>query len=382
MKEVSCMFKKEELRTPILLGIVVLFGVIVYHLLANFTETLNSISSIIGIFSPIIGGFVLAFLLNIPMKAIELRLLKNIKMKASLKRALSLMLTLVLVVGFFTISVYFVLPQLIHSLQQLQLESSNDYLLQLAIFFQEQFIQLNLSDDFVNQILAIWETIVNGVTTFMLRIAGNALGAVSGVITVVFNAIISSVLGLYILLSKEKLSQTFRKVFYAFTPKEFCDQAAKYINIINNSFENFIRGQIVEAFILGVICYIGMLIFGFEYPLVISFLVGITNIIPLFGPYIGAVPAFLLLVIINPTQALWFILFLVILQQIESNLIYPRVVGSNMGISGFWIIFAVVVGNSLFGMIGILLGIPLLSSLYIIVKEIANNRLKEKNIVI
>lgn len=376
------MYTKEEMKRPILVSIVILFAIIAYHLIDNFDTTMSSLASIFGIFSPIIGGFVLAYLLNIPMKAIELKLLKKVKLKPSLKRVLSLVLTLVLVIGFFTVSVYFVLPQLISSLQQLQIEASTDYLSQLAAFFQEKFDQLNLSDDLINQILAVWETIVNGATTFMLSIADKALGAVSGIIAVVFNAIISTVLGLYILLSKEKLTQTFKKVFYAFTPKDFCDQATKYLRIINSSFENFIRGQIVEAFILGVVCYIGMLIFRFEYPLVISFLVGLTNIIPLFGPYIGAIPALLLLVIINPIQALWFVLFLIVLQQIESNLIYPRVVGSNMGISGFWIIFAVVVGNSLFGILGILLGIPLLSSLYVIVKEIAEKRLKEKHIVV
>ena len=376
------MYTKEEMKRPILVSIVILFAIIAYHLIDNFDTTMSSLASIFGIFSPIIGGFVLAYLLNIPMKAIEFKLLKKVKLKPSLKRVLSLVLTLVLVIGFFTVSVYFVLPQLISSLQQLQIEASTDYLSQLAAFFQEKFDQLNLSDDLVNQILAVWETIVNGATTFMLSIADKALGAVSGIIAVVFNAIISTVLGLYILLSKEKLTQTFKKVFYAFTPKDFCDQATKYLRIINSSFENFIRGQIVEAFILGVVCYIGMLIFRFEYPLVISFLVGVTNIIPLFGPYIGAIPALLLLVIINPIQALWFVLFLIVLQQIESNLIYPRVVGSNMGISGFWIIFAVVVGNSLFGILGILLGIPLLSSLYVIVKEIAEKRLKEKHIVV
>ena len=376
------MYTKEEMKRPILVSIVILFAIIAYHLIDNFDTTMSSLASIFGIFSPIIGGFVLAYLLNIPMKAIELKLLRKVKLKPSLKRVLSLVLTLVLVIGFFTVSVYFVLPQLISSLQQLQIEASTDYLSQLAAFFQEKFDQLNLSDDLINQILAVWETIVNGATTFMLSIADKALGAVSGIIAVVFNAIISTVLGLYILLSKEKLTQTFKKVFYAFTPKDFCDQATKYLRIINSSFENFIRGQIVEAFILGVVCYIGMLIFRFEYPLVISFLVGVTNIIPLFGPYIGAIPALLLLVIINPIQALWFVLFLIVLQQIESNLIYPRVVGSNMGISGFWIIFAVVVGNSLFGILGILLGIPLLSSLYVIVKEIAEKRLKEKHIVV
>ena len=376
------MFTKEEMRKPIIASLVILFGIIMYHLIDNLGETMDTIAYILGIFSPIVGGFVLAYLLNIPMKTIELKLFKNLKVKTGIKRALSLVTTLLLVIGFITLSIYFVLPQLINSIQQLQIEATTDYFKGLETYFKEKVVQFNLSDDIVNQILAIWTSIVNGATNFILSIADQALNVFGGLITVVFNTIISMVLGIYILLSKERLFSTFKKVFYAFTPKKFCDQSTKYIHIINHSFENFIRGQILEALILGVVCYIGMIIFRFEYPLVISFLIGITNIIPLFGPYIGAVPSLLLLVIVNPVSALWFILFLIVLQQIESNLIYPRVVGSNMGISGFWIIFAVVVGNSLFGILGILLGIPLLSSLYVIVKEIAERRLKEKNIEI
>lgn len=376
------MYTKEEIRKPILVGLVAIVGIIVFHLLDNFTSVLDFLSNIFTVFSPIIGGFVLAYLLNIPMKAIEDNLFKKVKIKQGLKRSLSLVLTIVLVFGFIVLSISFVLPQLIASLQQLQFQATAENFAQLESLVEDLFIQLNLSDEIVNQILTIWTSIVSGATDFMLSLADQALNGVSSLLSVIFNTIISVVLGLYILLSKERLATTFKKAFYAFTSTSWCDRSTKYIKIVNHSFENFIRGQVVEAIILGIVCYIAMLIFGFEYPLVISFLVGITNIIPLFGPYIGAVPSFLLLLIVNPISALWFIVFLIVLQQVESNLIYPKVVGSNMGISGFWIIVAVVIGNSLFGIVGILLGIPLLSSVYVIVKEVAEKRLNEKNITI
>ena len=376
------MYTKEEIRKPILVGLVAIVGIIVFHLLDNFTSVLDFLSNIFTVFSPIIGGFVLAYLLNIPMKAIEDNLFKKVKIKQGLKRSLSLVLTIVLVFGFIVLSISFVLPQLIASLQQLQFQATAENFAQLESLVEDLFIQLNLSDEIVNQILTIWTSIVSGATDFMLSLADQALNGVSSLLSVIFNTIISVVLGLYILLSKERLATTFKKAFYAFTSTSWCDRSTKYIKIVNHSFENFIRGQVVEAIILGIVCYIAMLIFGFEYPLVISFLVGITNIIPLFGPYIGAVPSFLLLFIVNPISALWFIVFLIVLQQVESNLIYPKVVGSNMGISGFWIIVAVVIGNSLFGIVGILLGIPLLSSVYVIVKEVAEKRLNEKNITI
>lgn len=376
------MYTKEEIRKPILVGLVAIVGIIVFHLLDNFTSVLDFLSNILTVFSPIIGGFVLAYLLNIPMKAIEDNLFKKLKIKQGLKRSLSLVLTIVLVFGFIVLSISFVLPQLIASLQQLQFQATAENFAQLESLVEDLFIQLNLSDEIVNQILTIWTSIVSGATDFMLSLADQALNGVSSLLSVIFNTIISVVLGLYILLSKERLATTFKKAFYAFTSTSWCDRSTKYIKIVNHSFENFIRGQVVEAIILGIVCYIAMLIFGFEYPLVISFLVGSTNIIPLFGPYIGAVPSFLLLFIVNPISALWFIVFLIVLQQVESNLIYPKVVGSNMGISGFWIIVAVVIGNSLFGIVGILLGIPLLSSVYVIVKEVAEKRLNEKNITI
>lgn len=373
------MYTKEELRKPILYGILVLIGIIAYHIFDNFSATLKFFQNMLGILSPIFGGFAIAYLLNIPMKSIENKLFSKLKLNHKLKRMLSLVLTLILVVGFFTLAIYFVLPQLVSSVQQL-IDALPEYVSSVAVFLQTQIDQLNVSDTFVNEILTWWKSIINTVSSYILNFANQTLGAVSGFIAGVFNALISTILGIYILISKETLIRTFKKVFFAFTPKNFCDQASKYIKIIDGSFENFIRGQIIEALILGTICYFGMKIFGFEYALVISFLVGLTNIIPLFGPYIGAVPSLLLLVMVNPIHAFWFIIFLMILQQVESNLIYPRVVGSNMGISGFWIIFAVVIGNSLFGVLGILLGIPLLSSLYFIIKEIAEQRLRRKKI--
>lgn len=373
------MYSKEEIRKPILYGILILIGIIAYHIFDNFNATINFFKSMLGILSPIFGGFAIAYLLNIPMKSIEKKLFSKLKINNKLKRSVALTCTLILVIGFFTLSIYFVLPQLVASVQQL-IDALPEYVTSVATFLQAKINQLNVSESFVNELLTWWKSIINTVSSYILNIANQTLGAVSGFIAGVFNALISTILGIYILLSKETLARTFKKMFYAFTPKSFCDQAAKYIKIIDGSFENFIRGQIIEALILGTICYFGMKIFGFEYALVISFLIGLTNIIPLFGPYIGAVPSLLLLVMVNPIHAFWFIIFLMILQQVESNLIYPRVVGSNMGISGFWIIFAVVIGNSLFGILGILLGIPLLSSLYFIVREIAEQRLRRKKI--
>lgn len=389
------MFTKEELKKIIVLALFVVGSIITYHLLDNFTSTLDFFKMLSGIFSPITTGFVIAYIVNIPMKSVErtmfdripskvklpkkFRTTKRIKLSKGFQRAISLLVTILIGAIFFTLLFSFAIPQLVDSVNQLILQIPG-YATSVGEYLEDQFVRLNVSQDIIDQAETMWANFLDTLAAVMLNVANTSANFVSKFISGVFNAILSTVLAIYMLLSKERLKLTFKKVLYAFTNSKFSTPFIKYIKIIDNSFEHFIRGQMLEAIILGIICYIGMLIFGFEYPLLISMLVGITNVIPLFGPYIGSVPSFLLLLMVNPVHAFWFILYVAVLQQLESNLIYPRVVGSSMGISGFWIIVAVVVGNSLFGILGILLGIPLLSSLYIIVGEIAERRLKDKKI--
>lgn len=389
------MFTKEELKKITILAIFVVGSIITYHLLDNFTSMLEFFKMLTSIFSPITTGFVIAYIVNIPMKSVEktlyetlpqkvklpkkLRLSKKITVSKGIKRGSSLVVTLLIGAVFFTVIFSFALPQLVDSVNQLILQIP-DYATSAGKYLQDQFIRLNVSQDIVDQAESIWSNFLDTLATVMLNVANTSVNFVSNFISGIFNAVLSTVLAIYMLLSKEKLKLTFRKLLYAFTNKKFSTPFVKYIKVIDNSFEHFIRGQMLEAVILGIVCYIGMIIFKFEYALLISMLVGLTNIIPLFGPYIGSVPAFLLLLMVNPVHAFWFILYVAVLQQIESNLIYPKVVGSSMGISGFWIIVAVVLGNSLFGIVGILLGIPLLSSFYTIVREIAERRLKEKKV--
>lgn len=389
------MFTKEELKKIITLAMFVTVSIIIYHLLDNFTSTLDFFKMLSSIFAPITTGFVIAYIVNIPMKSVErtlfdklpnkiklpkkLTLPKKIKLGKGFQRAISLLVTILIGGVFFTILFSFAIPQLVDSVNKL-IEQIPGYATSVGIYLEDQFVRLNVSQDIIDQAETMWANFLDTLAAVMLNVANTSANFVSKFISGIFNAILSTVLAIYILLSKENLKLTFKKVLYAFTNEKFSTPFIKYSKIIDNSFEHFIRGQMLEAVILGIICYIGMLIFGFEYALLISMLVGITNVIPLFGPYIGSVPSFLLLLMVNPVHAFWFILYVAVLQQIESNLIYPRVVGSSMGISGFWIIVAVVVGNSLFGILGILLGIPILSSLYIIVGEIAEKRLEKKQI--
>ncbi len=373
------MFTNEEIKKlTAILGLITL-AIIIYHVVDNFSVTLDFLNMFMKVLSPILVGFAIAYVVNIPMKSVERVLFKKVNISPKLKRVSAFLITIIVGIVFFVIIFSFALPQLINSVEQLvdQLPQLFD---NVSIFATKQFERFDIPENIVDQAKEIWENFLSTFLGFVSNIAAITLGVVTKFVSGFFSAILSTVMAIYILLSKESIGMTFKKFLYAFTPEKFNNPFMKYLKVMDDSFEHFIRGQLIEALVLGTICYIGMLIFRFDYPLLISVIVGLTNIIPLFGPYIGAVPSVLLLLMVNPVSALWFILYVSILQQIESNLIYPRVVGNSVGLSGFWIIVAVVIGNSLFGILGILVGIPLLSTFYTIIGEIAEKRLKNKRI--
>lgn len=368
------MFTQEDKKKMLMAGIVIGLSIIGYHILDNFTDTLDFLTMIQSILSPIVVAFVIFYIVNIPMKSVERVFFKKSKWGPKVNRSLSLVITLVFFVLFFTVFFIFAVPQLAESIALL-INQIPEYAVLVGEFFETQFQALNVSDEIIEAAANVWSDFISSFADIMLSIVNSASSFVSSFITGIFNAVISTALAIYMLLGREQLASIISRLWRAYSPKKLTEPIIKYMDIIDHSFEQFIRGQLMEALILGIICYIGMLIFGFEYALVISFLVGITNVIPIFGPYIGAVPSLLLLLVVNPIHALWFIVYVMALQQVESNLIYPRVVGDAMGISGFWIMVAVIVGNSLFGITGILMGIPLLSSLYVIIKEATDKKI-------
>lgn len=373
------MLTKEEMKKLLIIGVMVGILIALYHIFDNIEASVNFIKNGWKVVSPIFVGFVIAFVVNIPMMGIEKILFKKARKVKSWHRLVSLLLTLLLIVVFTILIFAFTIPQLIDSINQL-IENIDNYVADVGVFFNDTLVKLNLSQEVLDEALKIWKSLLDGTSKLMLNLANSTLSLFAGFISGIFNMIISLVLAIYMLISKERLQLTFKKLYYAFYPVKGQRITQKYLGIVNASFVQFIRGQLLEAVVLGILCYIGMLIIGFEYPLLISVLIGITNVIPMFGPYIGGTPSFFLLLMVEPSSAFWFLLYLIVLQQIEGNLIYPRVVGTSLGISGFWILTALVIGNNLFGIMGILIGIPLFSSFYIIVKEITEEKLRKLKI--
>ena len=208
----------------------------------------------------------------------------------------------------------------------------------------------------------------------------STVSVASSVIGGVVNFILAFTFSIYVVHQKERLGSQAKRLLYAYLPEARSDRIIEILSLSHKTFSNFITGQFTEAIILGALCFVGMSIFRFPYALMISVLVGFTALIPIVGAFIGTIVGALLIVTVSPIQALWFILFILVLQQIEGNLIYPRVVGTSVGLPGIWVLVAVTAGGSLYGIVGMLFSVPVSSVLYCLLRETVRRRVKERGI--
>lgn len=368
------------------------YTVVIAFILLNAKPITGIISSLFSIISPFIVAIAIAFVLNIPMKLFERKVFKFLdkpkcKSFSILKRPLSILSTFVTIILLFVLLFLFVVPQFASSVSTL-LESVPNYIKSFETLISQYINSTHLfnSTDFFNNIgndlLGAWKE--------LLQFGGQLLGtSLSSLLDVtisftsgVINFLLSIVLAIYMLSSKEVLIRHLKKIIYAFFSKKYADKLIFIGKLSNKTFSKFIIGQCTEACILGFLCFIGMNIFSMPYSLLISVLVGVTALIPIFGAFIGTVPSAFIILIIDPVKAFWFIVFILVLQQLEGNLIYPRVVGSSIGLSAIWVMLAMLVGGSTLGLIGMIIGIPICSIIYQLITISTNKKLKSKNIEI
>ena len=361
---------KKTLRN-IFLGIA---GCILLYWLLHETER---VSSVLGFFkdmlSPFVAGAILAFVLNVPMRGIENRLGK-IK-KPSIRRAAALTLTLLLILLVLVLVFYLLIPQVIKTAVSLYN--------QLSDLVQEHPVLLNWFKGDGSQ-GADWKSLLNQAMEWVgdgaPSLVSGAFSALGSVYTAVFNGVIAVVFAIYCLARKDILARQFRKVAYAFLPKKFCDFSIHILQLTNQTFSSFISGQCIEACILGGLFAIAMWIFRMPYVPLISVLIAITALIPIVGAFIGCAFGAFFILVGSPMQALWFVVMFLIIQQIENNVIYPKVVGKSVGLPGMWVLVSVAVGGSLMGVVGMVLMIPVVSVLYTLLREITAKRLEKREI--
>ena len=360
--------------------ILILIGIFTYWGLNNLSLLGNIIKTIYNVLIPFLLGGAIAFILNIPATKIENYLLKhNNKKNKGLIRVISIVCSLSIFLIVILFIAFLLIPELINNIELLLnnipglINDIQTFIINLLDKYPEIQIEIkamfNESGNISNIISNILNYIINGAVGFISSL-------VSSFVTI-FTAIIFSI---YMLSQKEYLAKGTKKIMYAMMSKENATKLTNIGTLANKTFSKFISGQCVEAIILGLIIFFASVIFRFPYALIIAVLTAITALIPIFGALIAMVVGALLIAITSPIQALIFILVFLIIQQIEGNFIYPKVVGKSVGLSPMWTLLAITVGGNLFGILGMLIGLPLASIAYALVKDMVNNKLKNKEI--
>lgn len=359
--------------------IIATYSIILFLLLTNIIGLYEGFSVIFSYIAPFFVAIGLAFIFNLPMKAIEEKILCKLELKHKAKRAMSLTMTYVMFIMLIAGLVMFIYPQIKESILTLS-SSIQGYVVNFEAFLNDFLSKYEIPAEFIAILDTQFEKIISFMTTMLANFVPYTLNLSVQIVSSAFNLILSFIMSIYMLSSKEQLIMSIKKMNYAFFREKTADYLVKVANLANKTFSGFIAGQLTEAVILGSLCTIGMLILNLEYALLIGTIMGMMAVIPIFGAFIGTATGIVILIMINPMKALIFLIFTTILQQIENNLIYPRVVGNSIGISGLWIIFALLLGGGIYGVQGILIGIPLFAVTYILLREWTNNKLLEKNI--
>lgn len=362
------------------------YAILLYLAVSNIKAVLAFLGTILVVLSPFILGILFAYVLNILMNLFEKKLFR--KMKTSKKpfvrkllRPLSIFATFTLVAAFFTVIALFLIPQLEESISTLT-SNMNSYMESINKFINGITDRFGLSGEIWNDITLNWNEIITKSSQFISAALPQIYNFTKSLTNGIINLVMGLIISIYLLSKKEKMITILKKLMYAFTPEKTANKLYDTGVQANKTFQNFISGQATEALILGGLVFIGMLIFRFPYALLCSVIIAITALIPIFGAWIGAIPSAFIILMAQPQKAIWFILFIVILQQLEGNFIYPKVVGDSIGLDGLWVLFALIVGGSLFGLAGMLIGIPAFAVLYTIIKRITNRKLREKKITI
>ena len=365
----------------------IVFTALLVVALWKFDVVLGVLKTIWDIIFPFVLGGAIAFLTNVPMSFLEKKIFENVKKKnkivRKLKRPISLILTIVLVVGVIALVMFGVIPQLTRTMGTL-VTSINDFIPQMQSWIGEFFHNNQEIMNLVDQIEFDPDQAIKWGISLLGNGAGNmmntTMSAVGSIVSGVATFFIAFSFACYILFQKEKLHIQIRKVFFAFLPRQKADTFLKVCSLTYRTFANFLAGQCLEAVILGSMFVVTLSILRMPYALLIGVLIAFTALIPIFGAFIGCAVGSFLIFMVNPQQAILFVIVFLVLQQIEGNLIYPHVVGESVGLPSIWVLAAVTIGGNLMGIVGMLVFIPLLSVLYTIFREFVYLRLKKQNI--
>jgi len=363
----------------------IVFGVVFYTAVQNL-----QLGYLFGVLKPFLLGAGIAFVLNVPMRAIERRLSalhsKKKPLPSALLRAASLLLTFALFIGVVLVVCLMILPEIGRSARTLGGYLSEFYNQMIPYIDEAVTLFPDLADLSKSWESIDWGMTVREVSTFLWNflwnggLINNTFGAAATLVSAFANFFIGLIFAVYLLLMKESLARQLKRLAYAYLPENLADSVVEICRMADDTFSHFLSGQCVEAVILGCMFFIVMTFGGFPYALMISALIAVTALIPLFGAFIGCVVGAFLILIVSPIKAVWFLVIFLVLQQVEGNLIYPRVVGSSVGLPSIWVLAAVTIGASTMGVTGMFVAIPAFSVIYQVLRKDSAKRVKEKKI--
>ena len=365
----------------------IVFTALLVVALWKFDVVLDVLKTIGQIIFPFILGGAIVFVINVPMSFLEKKIFENVKKEnkavRKLARPVSLLLTIVLVVGVIALVMIGVIPQLTKTMGSLMINIT-DFIPQIKIWIRDFFHDNREIMNLVDQVQFKPDQAIRWGISLLGNGAGNmmntTMSAVGSVVSGLATFFIAFSFACYVLFQKEKLHVQIRKVLFAFLPKQKADAFLKVCSLTYRTFANFLTGQCLEAVILGCMFVVTLSILRMPYALLIGVLIAFTALIPIFGAFIGCAVGSFLIFMVSPKQAIIFIIVFLVLQQIEGNLIYPHVVGESVGLPSIWVLAAVTIGGNLMGIVGMLVFIPLLSVVYTIFRKVVYQRLKKRHI--
>ena len=360
--------------------LIIFLGALILTAFQNFGLVILGVKKIFKIFAPIIAALCIAFVLNIPLNMFENKVFKfwdksKHKFVLKLKRPVCLLLTYLLALGIVSLLILVIIPDIIETITYLA-EKMPSFMIDVKNWLENILNRFNIEQSDILDVEINWKSAANTIITWISgssgKIVDSAVNITASVLSGIFDAVFSLVISVYILAGKEKIGAFVKRTLGAFLKPKTYSFIHHMAEKTNESFSRFIGGQLVESVILGTLCFIGMTIFRFPNALIISVLICVTSLVPVVGAAVGTVIGFLLIVITNPIKAIFFVIFLIVLQQLEGNLIYPRVVGKAVGLPGVLVVSAVLVGGNIGGVLGALIGVPTVAVLYTLLKEMVD----------
>jgi len=376
---------------------IIIIGLLFFFAIWRFEAMMQTIGKVIDVLMPIIYGIVIAFLLNPVVKRIENwltpcfeKVLKKKQRAKKLAKSIGIFAGIVLLLAVITALLNMLLPELYKSIRDLvislpeQVDKVTAYVNSLK---QKDSTTGNIMKTLIvegtntlESWLAKWAQ--NDMLEQTNNLMTNLTAGVLGVVDTLVDILIGLVASVYLLYNKEKFLRQGKKMIYAFFTTKRANIILHMASKSNEIFSGFIIGKIIDSAIIGVMCFIGLTILRMPYTLIVSVIVGVTNVIPFFGPYFGAVPSALLILLVDPMKGLYFIIFIIALQQFDGNILGPKILGDSTGLSAFWVMFSIIVAGGLFGFVGMIMGVPTFAVIYYVIKTIVQQKLQQKNLPI